>query len=219
MPLSTMSENENTTTTEVSGGGAGESAAVVNAVGPETGPGVEADGETNARWATLQEQASKAKENWERYVRTAADFENYKKRAARERQEASRYAQEALLGKLIPVLDNFEMALAAVDSAGGGTVESLRTGVAMIHGQLKAVLTEVGLEAVEALGQAFDPNRHEAVAQAESAEVPEGQVLHQLRRGYRFQDRLLRPASVVVAKRPAEPGFVATAPPGSGEGS
>jgi molecular chaperone GrpE len=137
-------------------------------------------------------------------LRTTADFDNFKKRAAREKQEAIRFANEALLEKLVPVLDNFDMALAAAQSAAGDTAQPLQTGVTMIYQQLKKVLTESGLEEVDAAGQAFDPNWHEAVSQQESAEVPEGQVVHQLRKGYKLRERLLRPATVIVARKPAE---------------
>lgn len=155
-----------------------------------------------AEWDELQARAAKADEHWERYVRTAADFDNYKKRAARERQEAVKFANETLLQKLMPVLDNFEMALAAAHNAPDATVQSLREGVTMIQQQFKAVLTEGGLEEVDATNQPFDPNFHEAVAQQASADTPEGQVIQQLRKGYKLKDRLLRPAMVIVAKKP-----------------
>ena len=153
----------------------------------------------------LKSRAAKADENWERLVRTSADFDNFKKRAAREKQEGIRYANEGLLEKLVPVLDNFDAALAAVQtgSTDSTTAQSLQTGVAMIFQQLKKVLTDAGLEEVNATSQKFDPNLHEAVSQQESKEVPEGQVLQQLRKGYKLRDRLLRPATVVVAKKPA----------------
>jgi molecular chaperone GrpE len=153
----------------------------------------------------LQARAVKADENRDRYLRIAADFENFKKRAARERQEAVRFANEALLGKLVAVLDNLEIALASEANATSASGESFRTGVALIHGQLKNLLVDAGLEQIDAAGQPFNPNLHEAVAQHESAEVPEGHVLQQLRKGYKYRERLLRPASVVVAKPPAAP--------------
>lgn len=153
----------------------------------------------------LQARAAKADENRDLYLRTAADLENFKKRAARERQESVRYANEALLGKLIAVLDNFEIALASEASADGASGESFRAGVALIQSQLRNVLAEAGLEEVDAAGQPFDPNLHEAVAQRESSEVSDGHVLQQLRKGYKYRERLLRPASVVVARAPAPP--------------
>ncbi len=150
----------------------------------------------------LKERAGKADEHWQRLLRTSADFDNFKKRAAREKQEAIKFANESLLQKLIPVLDNFDMALSAAQAAQGDSVESLQTGINMIHQQLKNAVGEAGLEEVDAAGKPFDPNLHEAVSQKESAEAPEGSVLQQLRKGYKLRDRLLRPASVVVAKTP-----------------
>jgi molecular chaperone GrpE len=153
----------------------------------------------------LKRRAAKADENWERLLRTTADFDNFKKRAARERTEAAQYASVALLQKLLPVLDNFEMALAATKNAEApaGGIASLQSGVLMIQQQLKSMLAEAGLEEIEAAGKLFDPSLHEAVSQQESAQVPEDHVLQQLRKGYKLKERLLRPATVVVAKKPA----------------
>jgi len=156
---------------------------------------------TSDQLEELKARAAKADENWERLVRTSADFDNFKKRAAREKQDAIRYANEALLEKLVPVLDNFDAALSAVQTTPSGAGQSVQAGVAMIFQQLKKVLTESGLEEVDANGQKFDPNLHEAVSQQEAANVPEDQVLQQLRKGYKLRDRLLRPATVVVARK------------------
>lgn len=158
---------------------------------------------TPAQIEELQAKAATAAENWDRYLRTTADFENYKKRAARERQDAVKYANESVMQKLITVLDNFEMALAAAQTSQTETLESLQAGITMIQQQLKNILVEAGLEEVDATGQPFDPNFHEAVSQQETAEHAEGQVVQQLRRGYKLRDRLLRPATVIVAKKPA----------------
>lgn len=161
----------------------------------------------------LKTRAAKADENWDRLLRTTADFENFKKRAAREKVESAQSASFSLVQKLLPVLDNFEMALAAAQSATaarpsapaaeGDKLASLQSGVLMIQQQLKSALVETGLEEIDATGQPFDPNFHEAVSQQESAETPEGHVLQQLRKGYKLKDRLLRPATVIVAKPPA----------------
>ena len=158
---------------------------------------------TSTQIAELQSQAAKAAEHWERLLRNTADFENFKKRAARERQDAVKFANEGLMQKLIPVMDNFEAALSAVQTSDGDSAKSLLTGISMIHQQLKSVLVEAGLEEIESHGNPFDPNIHEAVSQAESAEHPEGHVMQQLRKGYRLRERLLRPAMVIVAKPPA----------------
>jgi molecular chaperone GrpE len=156
-----------------------------------------------AQLEELKTRAAKADENWDRFLRTAADFDNYKKRAAREKQDALKFANEGLLQKLIPVLDNFDMALASAQNGAPEVTSSLRTGIGMIYQQLRTALAEAGLEEVEAAGKPFDPNLHEAVSQQETAQAPEGQVVQQLRKGYRLRERLLRPASVVVAKSPA----------------
>jgi|HubBroStandDraft_2_1064218.scaffolds.fasta_scaffold368594_1 molecular chaperone GrpE len=151
--------------------------------------------------AELKAQAAKAAEYWDRYLRLTADFDNYKKRAARERQEAVSFANEKLLVKLLPVLDAFEMALAANTS--DSSAKSLQAGIVMVANQLKAAMADAGLEEIDANGKRFDPNLHEAVAQEETADAPEGQVIKQIRKGYRFRNRLMRPAGVVVAKAPA----------------
>ncbi len=151
----------------------------------------------------LKSRAAKADENWDRLLRTTADFENFKKRAARERIEAAQYAGAALLEKLLPVLDHFEMARSAAQSEKAETVASLQAGVAMIQQQLKNVLAETGLEEIDAAGKPFDPMLHEAVSMLESADMPEGRVVEQLRKGYKWKERLLRPAAVIVAKKPA----------------
>jgi len=153
----------------------------------------------------LKARAAKADETWDRLLRTTADFDNFKKRAAREKIESAQYASFSMLQKLLPVLDNFEMALAAAQSVKeGDKLASLQSGVMMIQQQLKGALAETGLEEIDATGKPFDPNIHEAVSQQESNAVPEGSVLQQLRKGYRLKERLLRPATVVVAKTPAQ---------------
>lgn len=172
------------------------------AANPEPAPVAEPPALTPEQVADLQTRAAKAQENWDRLLRTTADFDNFKKRAAREKQDAIKYATESLLQKIIPVLDNFEMALAAAQNNATADLKSVRDGVAMIHSQLKSTLTEAGLEEVDATGKPFDPNLHEAVSQQESDTVAEGQVLQQLRKGYKLRERLLRPATVVVAKKP-----------------
>jgi len=178
-------------------------AAGAPAAAPEALVPVEPPTVTPEQLNELKQQAARATENWDRLLRTTADFDNFKKRATREKQEAIKYANEAVMQKLVPVLDSLDMALAAAQTAGPDTGQSLQAGVTMVLQQLKSVLAEAGLEEVNALGQPFDPNFHEALSQQETPEVPEGQVIHQLRKGYKLRDRLLRPASVIIAKQPA----------------
>ncbi len=147
---------------------------------------------------TLTEAQEAIAELNERIVRLTADFDNFRKRAQREKDEARQFANQGLLEKLLPVLDNFEMALTAVKDAD----PSVRDGVQMILDQLLGVLKESGVEPVDAMGQPFDPNLHEALSQEETTEVEEGTVVQQVQRGYKLNDRLVRPARVVVAKAP-----------------
>ena len=131
-------------------------------------------------------------------LRSQADFENFRKRAAREKEDAVKYANTGFLDRLIPILDNFELGLNA--ARGGAENSPILAGLDMVAKQLTDFLSSSGVEPVNAEGQPFDPNLHEAVAQEESAEVAEGVVIRQLRRGYKLRDRLLRPATVVVSK-------------------
>ena len=189
-----------------SGGGAdplGRDVGEIPAHDPGGDAAPESPGLTAEQIADLKAKAAKADDHWDRLLRTTADLENFKKRAARERQEAIRFANVSLLEKLIPALDHFDMALTAANNAEGNSLESLRTGIAMSYNQLKSALQEAALEEIDAANQPFDPGLHEAVSQEDSVDVPEGRVIRQLRKGYKLRDRLIRPASVVVARKPA----------------
>src|SRR2546430_15454765 len=133
-------------------------------------------------------------------LRSQADFENYKKRSAREKEEAIKYANSSLLERLVSIIDNFELGLAAAKEQ----VEqsSIYSGLVLVQKQLNDLLAENGLQPIEAEGRRFDPNVHEALAHQPSDQVPEGIVLRQTRRGYRFKERLLRPAKVVASSWP-----------------
>ena len=133
-------------------------------------------------------------------MRSQADFENYKKRCAREKDEAVKYANRDLLERLVVIVDNFELGLAAAREQ--GEESPIYSGMSVVLKQLNDFLAENGLQPIEAVGEKFDPNQHEAIAHEPSAEVPEETVLRQVRRGYRFKDRLLRPTTVVVSSGP-----------------
>jgi molecular chaperone GrpE len=133
-------------------------------------------------------------------LRSQADFENYKKRSAREKEEAIRYANSSLLEKLIAIVDNFELGLEAARAE--GEKSPVFSGMSMVLKQLMDFLADSGLQPIDATGQKFDPNLHEAIAHEPSSEFPEGIVVRQTRRGYRMKDRLLRPSSVVVSSGP-----------------
>jgi len=133
-------------------------------------------------------------------LRARADLDNFRKRALREKEEAIRYANNGLLERLLPVIDNFELGLDAAKNA--ADTASILQGMAMVHKQLQDFLKNNGLEEVQAEGEAFDPNKHDAVSQEFSTEVPEGHVVRQVRKGYRIKDRLVRASSVIVSKGP-----------------
>jgi molecular chaperone GrpE len=135
-------------------------------------------------------------------LRARADLDNFRKRALREKEEAIRYANNGLLEKLLPVMDNFELGLDAARSA--TDTASILQGMEMVQRQLQDFIKANGLEEVAAEGEKFDPNRHDAVAQEHNASIPEGHVVRQVRKGYKIKDRLVRAASVVVSKGPAQ---------------
>lgn len=149
----------------------------------------------------LKAEAAQAAEWKDKCLRVAADLDNFRKRAAREKIETSKYATQQLLARLLPTIDSFEAALQHADPAGGSNaVQSLIDGLKMTLAQLHSVLRDAGVEVVNAEGQHFDPQLHEAVQHIESEAHPAGKVIQQLRKGYKLSDRLLRPATVVVSK-------------------
>ena len=145
-------------------------------------------------------------------LRSVADLDNYRKRMAREKDDAIRYANASFLERLIPILDNFELGLQAAKA--GGNQSAVQDGLMMVFKQLQEFLASCGVETVDATGQHFDPNVHEAIAQEQSEQVAEGYVIRQLRKGYRLKDRLIRPANVVVSK--GAPIAADSAMPGAG---
>ncbi len=135
-------------------------------------------------------------------LRSQADFDNYKKRSAREKEDAIRFANSSLLERLVAIVDNFELGLSAAREE--GEKSPIYAGMSMVLKQLTDFLAENGLQPIDATGQKFDPNLHEAISHEASARVREGVVIRQTRRGYRLKDRLLRPSSVVVSSGSAK---------------
>jgi len=137
----------------------------------------------------------------ERILRLHADFDNYRKRVQREKEEWFQYASLNIIEKLLPVVDNLERAMENLDNQ-TEEVKSIFSGVAMTYRQLMEILAREGLETIEAVGQPFDPLLHEAIMQVPAEEgLEDNQVTEVLRKGYRFKDRIVRPAMVKVAKR------------------
>lgn len=145
---------------------------------------------------------AEALENRDHYLRARADLDNFRKRAQREKEDLLKFSNETILRELLPVIDNLERALqhAATDGEAG-----LLQGVELTLGQFGKVLDKFNVVAIEAVGELFDPARHEAMGQIESAEQPPNTVVQLLQKGYLLNDRLLRPAMVLIAKAPAAP--------------
>ena len=157
-----------------------------------------AEPETPASETPAADPAAEAEKFRDLALRTAADFDNFRKRTAREKDDAIRYANSSLLENLLPVVDNFELGLDAARSAPDAA--AILQGLDMVSRQLRDFLASAGLEEIKTEGVEFDPNVMEAVGHEPDANVPENGVLRQTRRGYKLRDRLLRPASVVVSK-------------------
>jgi molecular chaperone GrpE len=137
----------------------------------------------------------------DRLLRTAADFDNYRKRTRRDIADAERRVQENLLNVLVQPFDNLERAAQHAESA--QDVKALAEGLKMVLRQFEDALNTVGIQRIASVGKPFDPSEHEAVQHIQTDQVPPGAVAQELRAGYRWQDRLIRPALVVVAKAPA----------------
>lgn len=176
---------------------AAEVAAAVTAEEPPAQPPAE---------PTLADQLAasraEAQKNWDLYLRERADLENFRKRAQRDKEELGKFANEGILKELVPAVDSLERALdhARQEGAGG---ETLLKGVELTLAQFQKVLEKFGVVAIKSLGEPFDPSRHEAMGQVESADQPANTVIQEYQKGYLLNDRLLRPALVMVAKAPA----------------
>jgi len=156
----------------------------------------DADAEAKAEVSELEQAQAKADENWDRYLRTAAELENVRKRAARDVENAHRFALERFGKQLLAVRDSLEMGLAAADSA---NVESLLEGSEATLKMLGTTMQQFGIEEVDPAGEPFDPEFHEAISMQPSDDVEPGSVVTVVQKGYSLNGRLLRPAMVIVA--------------------
>src|SRR5687768_3284939 len=156
------------------------------------------ESETAALKQQLKSKELEAKNIYDRLLRQTAELDNFKKRTARERDDAIRFANETLIKDLLPVVDNLERAVA--HASGGGNGKPLVEGVEMVLRQFLDVLAKHGVTQISAVGQPFDPSKHEAMAQVESESHEPNSVVEELHKGYTLRDRLLRPALVSVAK-------------------
>ena len=162
----------------------------------------------------LREQAYGELEG--QFKRLAADFENYRRRANAEREDRIKFAGSRVLENVLPVVDNFERALAAMGKA--TEIDQVRSGIEMIYRQMQDFLTKSGVAPMEAQGKPFDPNLHEAIAQAENLDLPDETVMAEVQKGYLYNGKVLRHAMVQVSRNPH--GTPAEQPaPGSGGSS
>jgi molecular chaperone GrpE len=148
--------------------------------------------------AAMIKAKEEAQENYDRLLRVTADFENYKKRVAKEKSDLIRYGNEELLKALLPVIDNLERALEHANAE--GNQEGIKGGVEMTLQQFLQILQRFGVTPISAEGERFDPTRHEAVMEQATGAYAPGHVVSELEKGYLLNDRLVRPAKVVVAK-------------------
>jgi len=152
--------------------------------------------------ALLEDARSKADEHWNLYLRTQAEMDNLRKRAERDVQNAHKFGVEKLVGELLPVMDSMEMGMAAADSENEATAKLLE-GMQMTVKMFTDALQKVGITQVDPMGEAFDPDFHQAMSMVESADAEPNTVITVMQKGYVLNERLVRPAMVVVAKAPA----------------
>jgi molecular chaperone GrpE len=170
---------------------------------PPDSPGAPAQpaADPAAQLAAAQKEAA---DNYDRFLRTTADLENFRRRTVREKEELRQFAIARVLEDLLPALDNLALGLAATKQP-GADLKALAGGVELVLGQLKGALAPHGLkEIIPAVGQPFDPHQHESLSHQPSTEVPAEHVLNVVRPGYSLNGRLLRPASVVLSGGPAK---------------
>ncbi|MEC9281708.1 MAG: nucleotide exchange factor GrpE [Bdellovibrionota bacterium] len=147
---------------------------------------------------SLREELTKAKND---YLYLRADFDNYRKKVIEERSSWKKYGAEGVLRQIIGVLDNFDLAL--MTEVNPENLQSFHEGVKMIRAEMGSSLGTAGVQEIEVMGKAFDPQVHEALGAEESSEVEDGHVLRVFKRGYKLHDRILRPAQVIIAKKPS----------------
>ncbi|OGW62617.1 MAG: nucleotide exchange factor GrpE [Nitrospirae bacterium RBG_16_64_22] len=165
--------------------------------------GLSPEEERDALREALAQAEAQAAEARDRLLRAAADFDNTKKRIAREQAEAIRYGNEAILREILSVADNLGFALSHAEQGVGDSPGGLVQGVELTYKHLLDTLARFGVTPVESLGKPFDPACQQAMSQI-PADVPENTVVQEIQKGYRYNDRLLRPALVIVSKRPGE---------------
>jgi molecular chaperone GrpE len=158
--------------------------------------------ESAAAESRIEDLSAELVETKDRLIRLQADFENYRRRAQREREEAVRYGSQNLFKDLLTTVDNLERAIDHARMGGGADLENLLQGVELVQKGLVGLMSTHGVEEIDALGKPFDPALHEAMAQAPDASQAPNTVLEVLQKGYKLRDRLLRPARVIISRPP-----------------
>lgn len=151
----------------------------------------------------LEEAQAEAARLKDQLLRTAADFDNFRKRSRREISDAERKGRDDLLKELLPVFDNLERATALGSAVEGSDMRGILDGIELVSRQFRDTLQRLGVERIQTVGEAFDPAYHEAIQQLETNDFPPGAVAHEVQSGYRQGERVIRPAIVVVAKPPS----------------
>ncbi|MDI6784295.1 MAG: nucleotide exchange factor GrpE, partial [bacterium] len=153
--------------------------------------------------AQVAEKAKFAEELKDKWLRVTADFDNFRKRMNKEKTEWREFAQEEIIAELLPVLDNFDRALAAATaSSSNGNANTFADGMKMVHKQLIDILSQYKVTVIDCVGKPFDPHFHDAVMTVPSAEFPEDSVVEEIQKGYLRNDKVIRPSMVKVSKHP-----------------
>jgi len=150
--------------------------------------------------AQLEAAQAKASENWDQFLRTKAEMENLRRRHQKDIENAHKFGIEKLVNELLPVIDSMDLGLASEDAS----AESLREGMELTMNMLKKMMEKLGIEEINPLHEKFDPDKHQAMSMQPSAEVEPNTVITVMQKGYSLNNRLLRPAMVMVSKLPAE---------------
>jgi len=164
---------------------------------PEEAAGEDKAGEAEAAEKAAADEKAAAEAESERYMRLMAEFQNYKKRAAKEKTDTLQYANEKIVGDLLPVIDNFERALATETD----DLEGYAKGMQLIFEQFKKALENAGLEEIKAMDEDFDPNVHNAVMTDNIEDKDDGKITKVLQKGYKLRDKVVRPSMVAVNKK------------------
>jgi molecular chaperone GrpE len=146
----------------------------------------------------LEEAKKEALENYDRYLRISAEFDNYKKRVQKDRTDLLNYGNERLIKELLPIIDSMERALSHLSNA--EDIDAFAEGLKLIYEQLLVSLKKHGVESIAAIGQEFDPNFHEAMMKVESDEIADNKIVEEFEKGYLLNGRLLRPSKVSIAQ-------------------